>query len=466
MMIAKRLLFIALTGMLTIQSYSQQDKINFSAPQKLTKEINSSAEEGLPILSSDLKTLYFARTFHPKNVGGDFSGQDIWKTEISSGVYSKAQSVSSLNDEWSNAVIGIAQEGQRLYLMNQMNEKGQSVPGISTSDYDGTEQTWSKPLPVNVPGINIPGTFYSAYVSPNESFILWTIPTTEDDTTSNDLFVSEKVGESWGSPINLGTVINTSLNEISPFFHEESELLFFSTNGKGNPDNYDIYYAKRLNKDWQNWTEPTPAGINSAGFDAYFFMGADSSAYFSSNRNDSLSNLYLTQVNITSHSESEEDEMANQDDSLSTGEGDVKRDPVLIVEVDGNESRDKSLEDLTRKELLDKETVIRFVYFEFDKFSITAKYIEVLDDVAAILDKNQDVSVTLNGHTDAVASEPYNQILSENRAASTKEWLVINGIDPDRIITVGFGELQPYASNMTAEGRALNRRVEITFKAE
>lgn len=451
------------------QAFAQEDTISFSTPQKLPNAINSSAEEGLPILSSDLSTLYFARTFHPDNAGGKFSGQDIWSSELKDGSYSDAKSVKSLNDKWSNAVVGIADKGQKLYLLNKMTSEDESIPGLSTSEYNEAEDSWSAPASVEIPGLEILGTFYSAYVAPDESFILWTLPTSEIDSLGNDLYVSEKTANGWSAPLSLGAAINSTLNEISPYFDPVTELLFFSTNGRGNEDNYDIYYSKRVAGDWTNWTLPRKADFNSSAFDAYFFMAGDSTAYFSSNRNDSLSNLYLTEVKIESLVEDIEEiveEVVEEVDSVPAVGEKVKRDPVLIIEIDGEETKDRTLESLTRDEMLDENTVIRFVYFEYDKFNITAKYVEVLDDVAQILDENQDVIVRINGHTDAVASDAYNQVLSENRAASTKEWLVINGVEPDRIKTAGYGEREPYATNATEEGRSLNRRVEIFFEKE
>lgn len=467
----KGFLLFALGVALLSQAFAQQDTISFSTPQKLPNSINSSAEEGLPLVSSDLSKLYFARTFHPDNVGGEYSGQDIWSSTLTKGEYSNAESVKSLNDEWSNAVVGIVNDGKKLYLLNKMTTDDESIPGLSTSEYNEAEKTWSAPVAVEVPGLEILGTFYSAYVAPDESFILWTLPESDIDSLGNDLYVSEKSEGSWGTPMSLGAAINSTLNEISPFFDPVTELLFFSTNGRGSDDNYDIYYSQRVAEDWSNWTLPRKADFNSDAFDAYFFMAGDSTAYFSSNRNDSLSNLYLTEVKIESLVEDIEeivDEVAEEADTLAIIDERIlpKRDPVLIIEIEGEENKDRTIESLTRKEMLDPNTVIRFVYFEYDKYNITAKYVEVLDDVAEILDENQDVLVRIHGHTDAVASEAYNQILSENRAASTKEWLVINGIDPDRIKTAGYGERDPYASNLTEEGRALNRRVEIYFEKE
>lgn len=451
------------------QAFAQEDTISFSTPQKLPNAINSAAEEGLPVLSGDLGTLYFARTFHPDNAGGKFSGQDIWYSELKEGSYSEAKPLKALNDKWSNAVVGIAADGKKLYLLNKMTDEEESVPGLSVSEYNAADEAWSSPVAVEVPGLEILGTFYSAYVASDESFILWTLPTSEIDSLGNDLYVSEKTGETWSAPTSLGAAINSTLNEISPYFDPVTELLFFSTNGRGNDANYDIYYAKRVAGEWDNWTLPRKADFNSTAFDAYFFMAGDSTAYFSSNRNDSLSNLYLTEVKIESLVDDIEEiveEVVEEVDTLPAVGEKVKRDPVLIIEIDGVETKDRTLESLSREEILNKNTVIRFVYFEYDKFNITAKYVEVLDDVAQILDENQDVIVRIHGHTDAVASDAYNQILSENRAVSTKEWLVINGIEPDRIKTRGYGEREPYASNATEEGRSLNRRVEIFFEKE
>jgi OOP family OmpA-OmpF porin len=85
----------------------------------------------------------------------------------------------------------------------------------------------------------------------------------------------------------------------------------------------------------------------------------------------------------------------------------------------------------------------------------------VLDEAAQILQDNPDVRVTIEGHTDAVGSDAYNQQLSERRAAAVKRYLVTKGIAADRLETVGRGESEPVSSNETDEGRAMNRRAEL-----
>lgn len=436
---------------------AQEDTISFSAPQKLPESVNSTAEEGFPLLSSDGSRLYLARTFHPANKGGKYSGQDIWISNISNGDFSEAESLSELNDEWSNVVVGISKDGKRLYLLNKSSSDLETLPGVSVSVFNEDEGSWGNPVPVEIPDLEIKAGFYCLYVDSDEEFILWSLPTAEEDSLGNDLYVSVKTNDTWSAPQGLGAAINTDGDEITPFYDKATGLLFFSTNAREEKGNYDIYYAKKLSEDWLEWSMPAKADFNSNAFDAYFYLTPDSSGYFASNRNDSLSDIYITDVIITSPSM---EELAAEEDTSQATEQDME----VIVETGGSENKNKGITTMTKEELLDEETLIRVVYFDYDKYNITASYVEILDDVASILDKYPDLYVKIEGHTDAVASEAYNQILSDNRASSVKEWLVINGIEPDRVKTEGFGESVPYASNATEEGRAKNRRVEIFFR--
>src|SRR5690554_6690451 len=77
----KLFLLFGFTG-LSVLALGQSDTINFSRAEKLSNAVNSTAEESFPIFSEDGKTLYFARTFHPENTGGKYSGQDIWMSKV------------------------------------------------------------------------------------------------------------------------------------------------------------------------------------------------------------------------------------------------------------------------------------------------------------------------------------------------------------------------------------------------
>ncbi|MEI2740057.1 MAG: OmpA family protein [Chitinophagaceae bacterium] len=86
-----------------------------------------------------------------------------------------------------------------------------------------------------------------------------------------------------------------------------------------------------------------------------------------------------------------------------------------------------------------------------------------LDDVVKIMTENPGMSLAIDGHTDNVGKDEYNQTLSDNRAASVKTYLVSKGIDESRITATGHGETMPIADNKTAAGRQKNRRSELNL---
>ncbi len=104
------------------------------------------------------------------------------------------------------------------------------------------------------------------------------------------------------------------------------------------------------------------------------------------------------------------------------------------------------------------------VLFDFDKSAIKPDGVKILDRLIAFLKENAEKKVDLEGHTDSVGTEQYNQGLSERRTAAVKDYLTTRGIDAGRVSSKGFGETKPIADNKTAEGRAKNRRVEIKVR--
>ncbi|MES1197890.1 MAG: outer membrane beta-barrel protein [Chitinophagaceae bacterium] len=84
-----------------------------------------------------------------------------------------------------------------------------------------------------------------------------------------------------------------------------------------------------------------------------------------------------------------------------------------------------------------------------------------LDEVVKILKDNPDMHLAIDGHTDNVGKDEFNQTLSEKRANTVKDYFVSKGIDENRIISAGHGETEPIADNKTAAGRQKNRRVEL-----
>lgn len=112
---------------------------------------------------------------------------------------------------------------------------------------------------------------------------------------------------------------------------------------------------------------------------------------------------------------------------------------------------------------LEADEVVRFYDILFDTDSDVPKpsSAPALARLRDALVAAPDLAVVIEGHTDADGSDTYNQDLSNRRAASVVGWLVAEGIEPGRLAPEGFGEAQPVASNATADGKALNRRVDV-----
>jgi len=101
------------------------------------------------------------------------------------------------------------------------------------------------------------------------------------------------------------------------------------------------------------------------------------------------------------------------------------------------------------------------VTFAVDSTTISPSLRAALDEVAASLQRYPNSLIDVMGHTDSTGSDSYNLDLSRRRAESVATYLVSRGVSRARIATVGYGEQYPRADNATAEGRALNRRVEV-----
>ncbi|MDZ4079381.1 MULTISPECIES: OmpA family protein [Hydrocarboniphaga] len=101
------------------------------------------------------------------------------------------------------------------------------------------------------------------------------------------------------------------------------------------------------------------------------------------------------------------------------------------------------------------------VNFDFNKASLTPDSRKILEEVALKVKHFADVPMELEGHTDSIGSDSYNQKLSDLRANSVREFLIEQGVPGDKLTAKGLGESHPVADNGTDAGRALNRRVEL-----
>lgn len=386
-----------------------------------------------------------------------------------------------------------SQDGKRFYFTRCSDDRGHDVKCdiyMSERDEDGE---WSKPkkVPVNDPDATSTQPIVLPYSRGDEMLLF--VSDREDGVGGLDLWYSvidSRTGE-LREPRNLGRKINTSGDELSPFYDYTEEILYFASNGLPNMGGYDIFKSKGSGRRWAN---PINMGvpINSSYDDFYYFQYDEGERGFVvSNRDGAISPkwphccddifafeyIYPPVFTIIGTVYEKGDpnktpiDSANVQLFLADTDGlidsSVTADQTGYEFFRGTEFKNYRLE--ARKPgytyglnttstigLTETDTVfvdipivpiknvgtivLRNVYFDLDKAFIREDAKPSLDSVYNILVKNPNIQIELSSHTDSRASKEYNKDLSQRRADSSKAYLVQKGIDPERIVAVGYGE--------------------------
>jgi len=276
-----------------VASYSNAQFWKTSEIEKLTGAVNTGAEESIPVFSKDENILYFVRTFDKSNEGG-YNDQDVWYSEKDSvGDYGACKALKSINNKYNNSVVGINSGGSAMYLINAYGGKKDFAKGIAVASGGG--DSWKNPTKIDVPNLDIKGDYYGFHVDEDEDVMIISY-SGENSLGEEDLYYSLKEDGSWAAPIHMGSAINSTGFEISPFLSITHDTLFFSSNGFGGEGDADIFYAVKQGG-WSDWSAPINVGstINSPKFDAYFSHNGRQ-AYWSSNRDAEFSDIYRLEI--------------------------------------------------------------------------------------------------------------------------------------------------------------------------
>ncbi len=337
-----------------------------------------------------------------------------------------------------------------------------------------------------------------------------------------DIFYAPLVSDTQvGEVVPVGSAINTRGDEISPIF--SSNTLYFSSNGHPSIGGYDIYSALWTGESWTR-IENMGKGINSTLDETFYFPSGDQiNGYLVSNREGTRSVLSSTccddifqledktiiirllatvldgeeplngaSISVFPVEQNEwgsPDVQYNENDNefvfpidadkayqvMVTREG-YQSDTVAFNTVGVVESKDfrgtfrlkKLPEEKEEVEVIAINEPIRLnnIYYDFDDDKIKIEAEEDLDYLYDLLTDFPNMVIELSSHTDSRGSDPYNLDLSQRRADSAKDYLVKRGVNPDRIISVGYGETKilNHCTNgvkCSDEEHQLNRRTEF-----
>ncbi len=406
------------------------------------KGINTQYNEGSACLSRDGKTLYFARCDAPENLGScDIFVAKLQADSTWGGIQNLGPTVNSLS--WDSHPALSHTEDTLFFASDRMG-------GFGLSD------------------------IYFTYRQKNGS---------------------------WASAQNLGPIVNTRNNEVSPFFHPRYNILYFSSNGQlYNFGEFDIYKSYKIEN---RWSEPVNIGplVNGRGSEFYFTIDSESKDLFyarSANRDLNMQDLYSFPLPMEAQPGSRTTIRGSLTDSLT---GKPFRGIVSIIDMDdGIEVAPKFLrpdgsfefdlinnnnyllviqgDDFFRIEEMfylngpmelhrTTEPIasrVKFESIEFDngKYDLKTEMYGDLNKIVNFMYDNPDFRLRIAGHTDAAGSPEFNLSLSRIRAKNIRDYIVIfGGVEEQRVTYEGYGSDQPIVEELTEADRALNRRVEF-----
>ena len=442
---------------------------------KLGHTVNTSADEYMPIVSSDGSKLYFSamdRTgffdfkldFTKQKSAG---GEDIYYSNLSEGVWSDGRPISQINTNGHEVASQVFNNGDLLVTANYPEKLGSdnnSEARAQTTDlFQLLKSNSGYQINHFSEPVNSIFTESDGWMDDGRTFILFVsdrpghigdfhkkgFKWNESFWGNTDVYVSIKEGDSWTVPVNLGPKINTQFSERTPWLSKDGLTLYLSSNGyvKGKSD-LDVYAFKRKDRNsWKEWEGPFEIkDANSSNDDWGYKETVTGDAYLAS---ASPLGFKPTQGG-------------------RAGDGGIFQTNYRPgYEVFGLQVSSLNAEFETNifvlKNNINPTFVINDVFFEFDSFIINKSFSKYLDLILDQIKLNNASIVEINGHTDNIGKSGYNQGLSLKRALEIKKYMLSKGLN-NSIITQGFGDGKPILPNTSTENRKRNRRVEIYLK--
>lgn len=279
----------------------------------------------------------------------------------------------------------------------------------------------------------------------------------------------------WGTPLNVGFPINTMDDEFYFQMNHGTNTGYLSSNRLHSKGGLDVYYFFKVEKVSVSgevrdliYDQPIP----NLTIKFHPFRYTDESIIMETN----VAGQYLGEL-IANESFKMEYELDGEiigEDTVHVGQKGGRKDFAVklpkhhLGRIDysslyiGKEKERIDVNMLGSKFRKGNKAIINNIYFEFESDVLSKKSEDALQNLFLILEKNTEMKLTIEGHTDNVGDKVYNQKLSLNRALSVKNHLIKMGISANRLETIGYGETQPLASNDDEkEGRELNRRIEV-----
>lgn len=472
-------------------------------PKPLPENVNEYDLQYFPVLTADQKTLIFTRR---QSRDPQFDEDMVTSSLNPDGTWTDPESISEkINTKFNEGTCSIAANGRTIIFTSCSGRSSMGSCDLYISYKLGEE--WTEPENM---GTNINSRNWESQPSLSaDGNVLYFVSDRAGGHGKRDIWKSHWVNGGWTKAVNMGPVINTAEEEVSPYIHVNGLTLYFSSKGFTGMGGYDIFSSE-----WQNgkWAPPVNLGypINTADDQVSLFITADGDkgyySYEQKGQNLYKSLLYEFQVPEAIRIENKSNYISgkvldvetkeplraqvelfdiNNDILRSTVSSDSITGDYLQILTDGSEyalyvTKKGYLFESLRfdyQESLDREpinidiflkpiksgtaAVLNNIFFDVDRYDIKEKSRTELNKTVRFLLANPSVRIEISGHTDNSGTEAHNRNLSMNRAKAVYEFLSENGIDPKRLTYRGYGASNPVAPNDTEANRQLNRRIEF-----
>jgi len=265
--------------------------------------LNSYADEQIPLLTEDGKTLFFTRAHHQDNVGGKADKGDIWFAQLTdSGAWTIPKLLAApINTVAYNGVFNYATGNLHLYSIYRGNKN--FSPGISIANPINWPAKWQQPRPVAMAYFNNKSANNGNAIAADGQTMMLSLESYKT-FGAEDLYVSfwQEDENKWSEPKNLGPIINTPLQELTPFLSLDNKTLFFASNGHGGLGSRDIFVSQRLDDSWTNWSTPKNLGakVNSDGAEMgyRYYPALELAVYTSTRHSDGYGDIHLISVKV------------------------------------------------------------------------------------------------------------------------------------------------------------------------
>lgn len=407
----------------------QNKQGNWEEPVLADEEgINSEGSEGTPFITKNFSTMYFTRCPNHKKRE---SGCQIMKSSRSGSTWSEPVTVEITSVD-SLDVVGhptLSSDELRLFFASE-RRNGMGGKDIWFSERESTSEKFGRPRNLGAI-INTEGDELYPYMR-NDS-TLYFASDGHGGMGGLDIFVTtlDSLGE-WTKPVNLKSPINSIGNDYGISFHPSEERGFFISNRdvKNGLDD-DIYYfieppvlftisGTIKNQSSLQFVEGATVSLSGSDGSNYTTNSSEKGTFLFTNSQIKLDNTYILTI--------EKKNFFSFTDTIST--------------VGLEFSRDFE-EDYQISVIPDAPIVLPDILYELSKWELRPQFEDSLRGLIELLQVNPNITIELGSHTDSRDTYEKNDILSQKRAQSVCDYLVIRGIDPFRLTAKGYGERMP-----------------------